>query len=122
MAVELAEFNIRVLLVAPGSFRTEGIYRHSYLTTNQISDYDTVRNASIKRFMSVMGNEKGDPDKGMAALVDVVRGEGVAAGRPWPGLLVLGEDAASDVRTKSNKILETLTSWEDVSRGVSFDT
>ena len=121
LALELAQFNIKVLLVEPGAFRTEGIYGQPYFTENPLPAYDTMRNASKTRFASVSGTEKGDPDKAVEAIVDVVRGEGVAKGRPWPGYLVLGEDAEVDVRTKCKKVLGVLDEWVDVARGVNFD-
>lgn len=120
LAAELAPLNIRVLLVEPGAFRTEGIYGNQYFMDNQIPDYDSLRALSKKRFASVPGTEKGDPDKAMEAIVDVVRGEGVAKGRAWPGYLVLGEDAEADVRAKCAKVLGVLDEWQDVARGVSF--
>ena len=53
--------------------------------------------------------------------MDVVRGEGLAKGRPWPGYLILGADAEVDVRTKCKKVLDVLDQWADVTRGVNFD-
>ncbi|KAF5370907.1 hypothetical protein D9615_009800 [Tricholomella constricta] len=121
LSAELAQFNIRVLLVAPGSFRTEGIYAQAFNTQNPIAAYDAMRQTSASRNQAVAGNEKGDPDKAMEAVIDVVRGEGVAKGRTWPGYLVLGEDAEHDVRAQCNKILKALDEWKDVSCGVNFD-
>ncbi|KAF8148007.1 hypothetical protein B0H34DRAFT_271973 [Crassisporium funariophilum] len=121
LMVELAPFNIRVLLVEPGSFRTEGIYGQPYFTGNPIPDYDESRKASLARFASIAGYEKGDPDKASEVIVDIVRGEGVAKGRAWPQYLVLGEDAEADVRAKCTKVLRVLDEWVDVTRGVSFD-
>jgi hypothetical protein len=120
--VELAQFNIKVLLVEPGGFRTEGIYGQPYFTQNPLPAYDDMRNASKTRFASMAGTEKGDPDKAVEAIVDVVRGEGVAKGRPWPGYLVLGEDAEVDLRSKCKKVLDVLDEWVDIARGVSLDT
>jgi hypothetical protein len=120
LAVELGP-KIRVLLVAPGGFRTEGIYGEKFFTDNPIPYYDDLRKATIVRFSSVSGTEPGDPDKAMEAVVDVVRGEGVVKGRPFPRYLILGEDAEQDVRTKSRKTLDVLDEWKDVTRGVSFD-
>ncbi|KIM38502.1 hypothetical protein M413DRAFT_447730 [Hebeloma cylindrosporum] len=122
LTLELAQFNIKVLLVEPGAFRTEGIYGQPYFTENPIPAYDRMRNASKTRFGAVAGTEKGDPDKAVEVIVDVVRGEGVAKGRPWPGYLVLGEDAEVDVRNKCKKVLDVLDEWVDVARGVNFDT
>jgi len=118
---ELSQFNIKVLLVEPGSFRTEGIYAQPYHAENPIPAYDALRNASKTRFASVAGTEKGDPTKAVEAIVDVVKGEGVAKGRPWPGYLFLGEDAEEDVKNKCTKVLAVLDEWADVTRGVHFD-
>jgi len=118
---ELAPFNIKVTLVQPGAFRTEGIYGQAYFTTNPVPAYDQTRAISMARFASVPGHEKGDPDKAAEVIVDVVRGEGVAKGRPWPPYLFLGEDAEADVRSKCSKILATVDQWADVARAVSFD-
>jgi len=121
LSAELAPFNISVLLVAPGTFRTEGMYGQQYHTSNPIADNNALRQLSMTRLGSVPGTEKGDPDKAMEVVVDVVRGEGVAKGRPWPGYLVLGEDAERDVRDKCNKVLGVLGEWKDVSCSVNFD-
>ena len=120
LAVELAP-KIRVLLVAPGGFRTEGIYGQAFFTDNPIAYYNDLRKAIIVRYNSVAGTQLGDPDKAMEAVVDVVRGEGVVKGRPFPLYLILGEDAEQDVKIKSHKILGALDEWKDVTCGVSYD-
>ena len=58
----------------------------------------------------------------MEVVVDIVRGEGVAKGKPWPGLLVLGEDADHDVRRKCEMTLRTLDEWKDVSTNLNLDS
>lgn len=120
LAIELAP-RIRVLLVAPGAFRTEGIYSSQLFTGNPIPYYDDLRKVTADRFNSIAGAQLGDPDKAMQVVVDVVRGEGVAEGRPYPRYLILGEDAEQDIRIKSHKILDVLDEWKDVTCGVSFD-
>lgn len=117
----MAAFNIKVCIVQPGGFRTEGIYGQSYFTQNPIPAYDALREASMKRFAGVPGSERGDPDKAATAIVDVVKREGVAQGRAWPPYLVLGEDAEVNVKNKCAKVLGVLEEWVDVARGVSFD-
>ncbi|KXN92056.1 hypothetical protein AN958_10043 [Leucoagaricus sp. SymC.cos] len=121
LSAELAPFNIRTLLVQPGAFRTEGIYSHGWNSNIPIPDYEVLRTQALARFNSVPGNEKGDPDKAAKAIVDIVRGEGVAKGREWPKYLMLGEDAEFALRTKCATLLEELDKWADVTRGVSFD-
>ncbi|KAG1853405.1 hypothetical protein F4604DRAFT_2044488 [Suillus subluteus] len=84
LAVELAPFNIRVLIVEPGAFRTENICSNKFDTwTNPIPDYDETRTKAEARHESTPGKQPGDPIQAMKFVVDVVRGEGVAAGREW---------------------------------------
>ncbi|KAG7441462.1 NAD(P)-binding protein [Guyanagaster necrorhizus] len=120
LSSELAPFNVRVLLVAPGAFRTEGMYSIPFNVKNPISDYDDIRTSAIARFGSVPGTEPGDPVKAMETLVDTVRGEGSAEGKAWPTWLLLGHDAEKDLRTKWDKLRTTLEEWGSVVRGVWF--
>jgi len=120
LAVELASFNIRVLIVAPGAFRTENIYSNKFDTTHPIPDYDETRAKALLRYETVPGKQPGDPAKAMKIVVDVVRGEGVAVGREWPLYLVLGEDAEQDVRNKCMKVFKHLDEWQDVIRDVNL--
>ena len=120
LAVELAPLNIRVLIVEPGSFRTEGIYTNPFDVSNPIPDYEEQRADSLMTYNALDGKQAGDPVKAMNAVVDVVRGEGVAAGREWPLYLVLGKDAEKDVRGKCARMIEHLDEWSDVVRGVDL--
>ncbi|KII85496.1 hypothetical protein PLICRDRAFT_668304 [Plicaturopsis crispa FD-325 SS-3] len=120
--VELEPFGIRVLIVEPGAFRTENIYATPCHMGYPISDLDELRAHSLAVFKAVDGQQNGDPAKAMEAVVDVVRGEGKAKGRPWPTYLVLGDDAERDIRAKIQKMLDTLDAWADVTRGTNFDS
>ena len=53
--------------------------------------------------------------------MDVVKGQGVANGKPWPFYLFLGEDAYKDVGTKCRKVLGALDEWKDVGQNMNFD-
>ena len=110
-----------MLHVAPGAFRTEGIYSYGFYSKNTLSTHDDMRKAALNRFANHFGFEKGDPVKAMEVIVDIVRGEGVAKGRSWPGLLVLGGDADSDVRNLCNRRLKVLDEWKDVAENLNFD-
>jgi len=120
LTAEISSFNIRVVLVEPSSFRTEGIFDQEFFTANPIAEYDELRAACIARFKSLPGTVDGDPDKAAEVIVDVVRGEGVAKGRPWPEYLFLGEGAEDAVRGKCSKALKVLDEWVDVTRNVHF--
>ena len=67
------------------------------------------------------GSQKGDPDKAMEVVVDVVRGEGKAKGRPWPLYLALGDDADANIRQRSMNLLKHVDQWGDVIKSVNFD-
>ncbi|KAJ7043059.1 hypothetical protein C8F04DRAFT_1073533 [Mycena alexandri] len=126
---ELAHLNIRVLLVEPSAFRTGMASAEGFMDglerKDRIPDYDLPRNKTLDLFKAVRsqpGSVPGDPVKAMAAVVDVVRGEGVAVGRPWPTYLVLGKDAEKAILAKTEKLKNHLEEWTDVVRGVDFET
>src|SRR5882762_5677313 len=121
LSVELAPFAIKVLIVAPGAFRTEGIYGQRFFDSNPIPAYDELRNIRKQGFGAIAGTQKGDPHKAMEAVVDVVKGEGKAKGRPFPLYLALGEDADAGIRQKSVTLLKHIDEWGDVIRTVNFD-
>ncbi|KAJ7184381.1 hypothetical protein C8R46DRAFT_1063900 [Mycena filopes] len=128
-SAELAHLNIRMLLLEPSAFRTnmgsadgvmDGLER-----TDTIPDYDLMRTKTLKIFKTIVeeGNiaMPGDPVKAMSAVVDVVRGEGVAVGRPWPTYLVLGKGAEKAILAKMRKLKTHCEEWTDVVRGVEFE-
>ncbi|KAH7925194.1 NAD(P)-binding protein [Leucogyrophana mollusca] len=121
LAVELKPFNIRVLIVEPGSFRTKVSYAHPFFSANPIPDYDESRKLGFQTFAAHPEKFRGDPSKAMNIVVDVVRGEGVATGKPFPLYLVLGEDAETDIRTKCAKVLDHLDEWKSVLRTTDFE-
>ncbi|KAL0579070.1 hypothetical protein V5O48_002912 [Marasmius crinis-equi] len=118
LSAELAPLNIRVLLVAPGAFRTEKIYSIPFNERNPIPDYDEMRKSVMAQVAKLPGNEPGDPDKAMEVVADVVRGEGVAKGRKWPSMLLLGEDAITTYQRRTGILNETMEEWMDVTKSV----
>ncbi|KAJ7078071.1 hypothetical protein C8R44DRAFT_910609 [Mycena epipterygia] len=122
LSAELAQFNIRVLLVEPSAFRTKMVRTaENYNLANPIAAYDGARRTNLDWYVARDGAQAGDPDKAMEAVVDVVRGEGAAQGKPWPGYLLLGKEADRDVRAKCKIMTEHLDEWREVVRGVDFE-
>ncbi|KAJ7461806.1 hypothetical protein B0H11DRAFT_2056129 [Mycena galericulata] len=122
MSVELAQFNIRVLLVEPSAFRTRMVRTaDNYNVCNPIEAYDDTRRENLNWYAGRDGKQTGDPEKAMEAVVDVVRGEGAARDKPWPGYLLLGKDADRDVRAKCRIMTEHLDEWCEVVKGVDFE-
>jgi len=117
---ELSEFGVKVLLVEPGGLRTEGVYNQRFYLDNPIPEYDALRRRGEEILKSVPGKQKGDPEKAAQAIIDVVKGEGLAKGRPWPNYLILGSDAEQDVRNKAAKVLTNLEMFLDITRSIDF--
>ncbi|KAI0769489.1 hypothetical protein BC629DRAFT_1442182 [Irpex lacteus] len=128
---EIKQFNITILIAQPGAHRTDVI------TTSlsnilppihgSIADYTPLREAISARYGKQNGKQPGDPVKAMRAVVDVVRGEGVAEERvrkregERPLWLVLGTDAEADLREFCRNRMENLEEWVDVTRGCAAD-
>ncbi|ESK91167.1 short-chain dehydrogenase reductase sdr [Moniliophthora roreri MCA 2997] len=121
LATEVSQFNIRVMIVEPGAFRTEGILSMPYHTEHPISDYDATREKAVATFRATVGTQRGDPDKAMELLVNVVRGEGKAGGRPWPLYLPLGEDAEQAITEKCKKMLDAVDAWKNETSNLDFE-
>jgi NAD(P)-dependent dehydrogenase (short-subunit alcohol dehydrogenase family) len=62
-----------------------------------------------------LGLMPGDPAKAASTMVDVVKGEGVATGRPWATRVVLGSDAFDSAKHRREEELKLLKDWEPVS-------
>ncbi|KAJ6557644.1 hypothetical protein B0H19DRAFT_1210449 [Mycena capillaripes] len=121
LAAEIAQFSIRMLIVEPAAFRTDALIKNPVYTGNPIAEYDAIRAAAAERYKTGHRMLKGDPAKAMEAVVDVVRGEGKAARRPWPLYLILGDLGVSGVTEKCEQVLGVLDEWRDVSTGLDFD-
>lgn len=132
LAAELRPFNIRVTVIAPGSFRTSAPYDLRYPLGQPIHDsiYTQIRSemaeAQRKRFKKVQ--EKADPERGMDLVIDLVLGEGRAGslargeghGDGWPMWLFLGRDGMKDLRKRMGTMERTMEVWEEVGSDVAF--
>ncbi|KAI0086748.1 hypothetical protein BDY19DRAFT_958428 [Irpex rosettiformis] len=120
---EIKQFGIRVFIAQPGAHRTDVITTSisNNLTREKIPDYEDMRAALAARYWKQNGMQPGDPEKAMSAVVDVVRGEGVAEGRTMPLWLVLGTDAEQDLRDFCADRLKNLDEWQDVTRGCAVN-
>ncbi|KAI0259360.1 NAD-P-binding protein [Gloeopeniophorella convolvens] len=113
LAVELEPFSVRVIVTVPGGFKTK--FSAPARAGTPLEGYEGVRDFMDKAVPMYVKIPKGDPALGMDALVDVVRGEGRAAGRgPPPLWLFLGEDSMRDVRLRSERLQATMDEWKDV--------
>lgn len=122
LASEVSQFNIRVTIVEPGGFFTKGTERAiKQQSGSRICDYDHMRSISSEKFREVSEAFIGDSKKAMELVVDVVKGEGKAKGRPWPLHLFLGNEAYKFVRNKCSEVMENMDAWQEVAKDLDLD-
>ena len=123
LAAEIRPFGVRVLIVQPGAHRTNIIAtsQANPLGGHPIPDYDPLRQASLIRYKNQHGKQPNDPVKSMKAVVDVVRGEGVAEGKRMPLWLLLGTDSEQDMRENIQQRTKNMEEWLDVTRSVGVE-
>ncbi|KAI0084027.1 hypothetical protein BDY19DRAFT_974119 [Irpex rosettiformis] len=117
LAIEVAPFGIRTLILEPAGFRTEGILAGKIYDGNKIADYDPAR----KYMQETKPYLPNDPVKAMNILADVVRGEGKAKGKPWPLYLPLAMEAEDAIRSKTKSLENVLDDWGDIIRDTKLD-
>jgi NAD(P)-dependent dehydrogenase (short-subunit alcohol dehydrogenase family) len=81
LAREVTDFNIRVLLVEPGAFRTRFLQSKAVPNKELTSAYiDTTVGNTLKYFDVLDGTQRGDAAKASSRIIDVVTKSGIAAG------------------------------------------
>ncbi|KAF8580265.1 NAD(P)-binding protein [Ramaria rubella] len=130
LAEELKPMNIRVLNVVPGGLRNGNISHAQFSSalTHQanygpleVPEYVTIRRNVEEILRRSNGTQPGNVNRAAGAIVDVVRGEGIAQGRKWNGTLFLGSDAVRDVKIKCEATLRNLESWGDIANSIDHD-
>ena len=69
---------------------------------------------------SIHGNQSGDPKKAVERIIDIVRSEGMAAGKDMPIRLPLGRDALAVIRNKCTETLKICEEWEGLICSTDF--
>lgn len=64
----------------------------------------------------VVGNEPGDSTKGVACMIDLVKGTGVAAGKTIPLRMPLGTDGWTRIKEKCEETLKICEEWEEIAK------
>jgi hypothetical protein len=73
-------------------------------------------NSLYPQVKGIHQQQPGDPVKGVALILDVVK----TAGEDFPVSLALGDDALGTIRKKCNETMELLDKWADKSSNTSF--
>jgi hypothetical protein len=121
--IETISFGIRSMIVQSGYFRTDlfSTSRLVFSRTHPKKTYDDIHTALLEEVSKMHEHQPGNPDRAALRIVDVVKGEGMAAGKPFPNRLPLGEYAVKAMRLKCEEILRACKEWEEVSKSTTFE-
>ena len=115
LAIEAKPFGVKVTLVLPGYFRTNFLESDSLaVPRNQMEEYSDVRAIQTAHQDEIRGNQPGDPEKGVAAIIQ-------AADAPNPPLyLFLGSDSLQFSRQKIDMVENEIDTWKEVTASTDF--
>jgi hypothetical protein len=122
LKAETAHLDIKSVIFELGFFRTKIMDPANVkFRSEPIEDYKPIRDAVAQFVEGINGHQPGDPEKAVKIIVDVVKGEGVAEGKPLPERLPLGPDCLATLRKKAVDNLTVCNEWEDVIRSTNID-
>ncbi|GAA5034535.1 oxidoreductase [Streptomyces siamensis] len=113
LAAEVAPLGIKVLIVEPGSFRTNLL--GGATTSDQIADYADTVGPTRRAIAAGDGDQPGDPAKGVAAVLAAL------ADVNTPLRLPLGGDGVDAVVGHLDAQRTEIATWEKVARDTAFD-
>ncbi|KAJ5354241.1 hypothetical protein N7541_006805 [Penicillium brevicompactum] len=123
LSVELNPFNIRVLLVEPGAFRTNFIGSHKLPAAGMTSDYEgTPLGAAMKFFDTFAGKQPGDPTKAVQRVMDVIQLQGMGQGKERLLRLPLGTDCFPRMMGKIDTMKADLEEMREIALSTAVDS
>jgi NAD(P)-dependent dehydrogenase (short-subunit alcohol dehydrogenase family) len=116
LAIEVAPFGIRTMIVEPGFFRTELLTEES---TNypepSIDDYAEKTKQTVAAWKHISGTQPGDPAKLAGALIMLISKDDPPL--RWPA----GADAVAAVEQKARDLLAHAEAYRELSTSLWFD-
>ncbi|KDR71144.1 hypothetical protein GALMADRAFT_144209 [Galerina marginata CBS 339.88] len=136
---EISPLGLRSVCIDPGYFRTAFLQSDQRAPqVSRIVDYKEIServeanlqgisfffepHAKLSKQLQPAANGKqlGNPLKGVEVMVDLVRGEGLCAGKSFPTGLALGSDSYGVAKDASSSTLSRLEEWKAVSFSTDF--
>ncbi|TVY41001.1 putative oxidoreductase [Lachnellula occidentalis] len=115
LQLEINSFGIRSVIFEPGYYRTKMFHPDNVKVSDlTIPDYKESYDGLMAMVANINGRQPGDPKKACELMVDVVRQEGLAAGKQIPPRLPIGADGIREVRNKCMATLKLVEEWESV--------
>lgn len=122
LAKEVAEFNVRLLLVWLGGFDTSMIQAVNKTRTPLDPDYkDTVVGKTMEVLAGGNFPVTGDHKKAVKAIYEVVVGEGVGEGKEKEVQMILGSDAAGRLGEVQKGYEHMMDTFGEICHNVALD-
>jgi NAD(P)-dependent dehydrogenase (short-subunit alcohol dehydrogenase family) len=116
LAIEVKPLGIGVLIVEPGSFRTNWAGPSIKQSATRIEAYDSTAGERRRQTEARSGNQAGDPVRAAQAIIDA------ALSDTPPLRLVLGQLALELARKKLDFMRDDFDRWESTTLGADFPT
>lgn len=114
LALEVAEFGIKVTVVEPSGFRTDFLVGSSLVFRDtKIDGYQVVKDTQ-QRYLATNGKQAGDPDRAAEILITLAEEE-----KP-PLHLFLGKDAYIRASEKLKAITAEVETWKGITVSADF--
>lgn len=120
---ETSHFGIKSVIFEPGYYLTKimsptNVKAHAC----QIPDYADISKAIEGFVAATNNNQPGDPRKLVERIIDVIKSEGMAAGKPIPPRLPIRRDAMTTMRKKHEATLKLCEDWEALITSTDLET
>lgn len=109
---ETAPFAIQSVIFELGYYKTKIMSLTVKTAALRISDHEELDKAISGFVAATNGNQPGDPRKLVERIIDVVKSEGMAAGKPIPQRLPIGRDSMAAIKKKCEATLKLCEEWE----------
>ena len=110
---ETTQFGVQSIIFEAGNYRTQ-IMSPENLKTAPLRnpEYVELDKAIAGRVAATNGSQPGDPRKLAKRIIDVIKSEGLAAGKPIPPRLPMGRDSMAVIVEKCEATLKLCKEWE----------
>lgn len=119
---QVSQFGIKLVDFHIGHFRTKVLSQSNLkVQATAIEEYRPMLDYLAAVAPAMDNLQPGDPEKGVARMIDVLMQEGMAKGREIPSRVPIGSDAVQIVRDFAKNLLNTVNEWEDLSASTDRD-
>lgn len=120
LATEVHHLNIKPVVFDIGYHQT-AFMDGAKVTPTAFAEYQQQMDAFGKGAQAMYGNSPGDAGKCSNLIIDILKGEGVAAGRPFPLQIPVGLDSYETISRLAADMVKTCEQWKDLSCSTEGD-